>query len=341
MAKISSPWVGIASGKLGEGVFYHASGRQCARARNRSPKNPKTAKQAVQRMILATSAKMAAAFKPLVDHSFEGVPVGEESVRLFRKLAMTRLRSAAAGYLDDPSVVNIPADFAIKGAPVVGAVGDLQLSRGSLSLNSFYAQDAGGGLILKSALAETITSQTEYVAELDKLGIEPGDQLTFVTLGHDDQVVASFRPEGSEDIERDYFQFVRYSRVVFKSELPAGFTGGLLSGSAFNPAIVEESEGSLPSCEVVTTQATGEISLATTWPSEYPDGTRGVMLFGVIRTKLLSSKYAYSNCYMQFNVGFFDENDAYPTYMSYMDAVGEINVGDELYLRHAVAAPFV
>lgn len=342
MAKISSPWVGIASGKLGEGVFYHTGGRQCARARNRSPKNPKSAKQAVQRMVLATSAKMASAFKPLIDHSFEGVPVGDESVRLFRKLAMTRLRSAAAGYLEDSSVVNVPTDFAIKGAPIVGAVGDLQISRGSLSLNAFSAADAGGAISLSSALTTAFSSQAQYAAELAKLGIEPGDQLTFVTLGVDNtQAVASFQPEGSEDVEKDYFQFVRYCRIVFKSELPENFEGGLLVGSAINPALVESSEGSLPVFSVETS-AGGDISLSATWPSEYPDGTRGVMLFGVVRTKLLSDKkFAYSTCYMQFNVGFLDENDAYPTYMSYMDAVGEINVGDQLYLRHAIAAPFV
>lgn len=341
MAKISSPWVGIASGKLGEGVFYHSGGRQCARARNRNPRNPKTAAQAVQRMVLAASSKMAAAFAPLIDHSFEGVPVGADSVQLFRKLAMNRLRSAAAGYLNDPSEVNIPADFAIKGAPIVGAVGDLQLSRGSLSLNSFTAGDAGGALSLSSALETAFSSQAQYASELAKLGIEPGDQLTFVTLGRDSQVVASFQPEGSEDVEKDYFQFVRYCRIVFKSELPENFEGGLLAGSAFNPALIESSEGVLPVVSVVTGTG-GALSLSATWPGEYPDGTRGVMLFGVIRSKLLADKkFAYSTCYMQFNVGFFDDNDAYPTYMSYMDAVGKINVGEALYLRHAVAAPFV
>ena len=207
-------------------------------------------------------------------------------------------------------------------------------------MNAFYADDAGGGLSLRSALASSFSSQEQYVQELAKLGIEPGDQITFVTLGRDSQVVASFQPEGSEDIERDYFQFVRYCRIVFRSTLPENFEGGLLAGSAINPALIESSEGSLPTVAVETGTA-GALSLLTTWPTEYPDGTRGVMLYGVIRTKLLPSKYAYSTCFMQFNVGFFDENDAYPTYMSYMDAVGEINVGEELYLRHAIAAPFV
>ena len=333
-------FLGFGRGSVGDTVLYRAYGEQITRARNRNPKNPKSAKQAVQRMVLATSSKMAAAFDPIVNHSFEGVAVGADSLRLFRKLAMARLRSAAAVYLNDPTVVSVPADFAIKGAPIVGAVGELQISRGSLTLNSFYADDAGGGLNLRAALSQSFSTQSDYVAELAKMGIEPGDQLTFVMLGHDDQVVASFQPEGSPDIEKDYFQFVRYCRVVFKSTLPEGFSGGILSGSAFNPAIIEESEGTLPSCEVVTAETTGNVSLVTTWPQEFPDGTRGVMLYGIIRTKLQTDKYAYSTCFMQFNVGFLDENDAYPTYMSYMDAVGEINVGEQLYLRHAVAAPF-
>ena len=112
-------FLGFGRGSVGDTVLYRAYGEQLARARNRNPKNPKSAKQAVQRMILATSSKMTAAFDPLVNHSFEGVAVGADSLRLFRKLAMNRLRSAAAGYLNDPSVVNVPADFAIKGAPIV------------------------------------------------------------------------------------------------------------------------------------------------------------------------------------------------------------------------------
>lgn len=330
--------LGFARKKLGDVVFYRSSGEQISRARNRNPRNPRSEKQAVQRMVLATSSKMASAYLPLVNHSWEGIAVGQPSVQEFRRNAMNVLRSAARVAFNDPDAPQVVADYDIKGAPTIGAVQYLQISRGRLGLNSFAALENGGFLRIASALGN-ITSQTEYAAELAKLGIEPGDQLTFVAQGVDlSAKVATFTDLSGRTVD-NYAQTVKYCRVVFVPTLPENFSGTLIADGAFNPALIERTEGVLPAVTEGTVGTLG-LGLSLTWASEFDGETTGVMLFGVIRSKLDGSQYRYSSCFMQANATFFDFNNASDVYPSYMDGAGAINVGDNLYLRNAVAAPF-
>lgn len=323
-------------GKRGGVVYYRRLGEQVSRIKV-TPNNPKTAKQAVQRMILATAAKMASAYEPIINHSFEGTPVGLKSVQEFRRYAMNALRSAAA-YVLNGGTENIPvADFAIKGSPIVGALHNLQISRGSLGMNGYSTDDTALTLQLSSALSQSITTQDAYVAELRKLGIAPGDQLTFVTLNESDQIVASFTNNGVT--YNDYAQIVRFCRVVFKSELPEDFSGALLSGTAINSALIEESYGQLPSFNT-SVSAGGANVLNADFTGVLEDGFTCKQI-GLIRSqKQDNGKFKYSTAYMKDGETNFDSNDAAETYPSYMDGVGEIHVGDTLYLRHAVAAPF-
>lgn len=331
--------LGFARKKLGDVVFYRSSGEQISRARNRNPRNPRSDKQAVQRMVLATSSKMASAYLPLVNHSWEGVAVGQPSVQEFRKNAMSILRSAARVAFNDPDAPQVVADYIIKGAPTIGAVQYLQISRGRLGLNSFAALDNGGFLRLSSALG-TITTQTEYAAELAKLGIEPGDQLTFVAHGIDlSAKVATFTDLSGRTTD-NFMQWVNYCRVVFVPTLPDNFSGSLIADGGFNPALIERTEGLLPAVVEGTVGTLGN-GLSLTWESEFDGENTGVILFGIIRSKLIDANYRYSSCFMQANATFFDVNNASDVYPSYMDGAGTINVGENLYLRNAVAAPFV
>ena len=61
-----------------------------------SIRNPRTNKQMAQRIILATVAQAAKYLSPIVDHSFEGIAIGQISKERFRKLNMNRLRKIAA-----------------------------------------------------------------------------------------------------------------------------------------------------------------------------------------------------------------------------------------------------
>lgn len=315
--------LGLARKKLGDVVFYRSEGQQRARVRVREIKNPRSEKQSLQRMVLATAAKMAAAYEPIINHSFEGVAVGVASTRHFRSLAMQALRAAAAANVAGDS--NAPvADFAIKGAPIVGALAGLPISRGSLTMAEVVITDTDKIGLRFEAAAEPITTQTQYEAELAKLGLLPGDQLTVVSQYIDPSIpVASFGQE------QNFAQAVRMARVTFIPTLPDNFSGALVVNNAFNPALVENTKGNL-SVEVNETYMSFELDTQA--------ALGGLQTATIIRSqKQPNGSFKYSSANMVAESGLFDWNNATEVYPSYMDGVNDIQVGDQLYLRNAVA----
>lgn len=330
--------LGYGRRSIGDVTFYRSNGMQRARARNRNPRNPRSEKQSIQRMVLATASKMASAYEPIVNHSWEGIQVGQPSVQHFRSLAMNTLRTAAAKIINDPSERTPLGQYAIKGAPIVGYVEGIRISSGSLGINGIISQ---GNDTIRYVLGEAlstsaITTQEQYVAELRKMSIQPGDQLTFVVQSiNTNLTVATFTMDG--ETTANFAERVQFCRVVFVPELPEDFSGTIISGGAFNPALIQESEGILPS-----------VAAAGTAPEAFLDFDFGDALdvgydiesAGIIRSqKQLNGSYKYSNTYMK-DFGALDDNNADIAYLSYMNGVGEVNVGDTLYLQHAVAAPF-
>jgi hypothetical protein len=331
MAKISSPWVGISKGKLGEGVYYHANGKQLARARNRQPANPRTDKQAVQRMVLASASKALAALRPLYDHSAEGVQVGQQSIFYWQRKLTQGFRAAAAAGIDLTTDAGPVADFAIKGAPMIAVYDGMPLTEGRLTMRPITSVTNGAlAISITGELAQTITSQAEYEAELAKIGIQPGDQLTFVYIAENtSQPVATF---GNET---DFAGIARYARVTFVSEIPANFSGSLivvnnLVGS-FNPALIAKSEGTWPA--MVSDES--ELQFETVTPAGFI-----VQAATIVRSQLQTNgKTWYNSAKFVRDDNNFDENDASGTYPSYMDNAEGIDVGSPLYLKNAIVSP--
>lgn len=85
-----------AKGKVGNIVARKGRKGTILAERRFSIRNPRTNKQMAQRIILATVAQAAKFLSPIVDHSFEGVAIGQLSKDRFRKLNMNRLRKIAA-----------------------------------------------------------------------------------------------------------------------------------------------------------------------------------------------------------------------------------------------------
>ena len=92
MAK-GNMFLGMSRGSVGDVTFYRNRGNQVARARNRTPMNPKSEAQTIQRMILATASKAYSRMKGIVDHSFQGVQYGGVSQSYFLKRAMDDIRT--------------------------------------------------------------------------------------------------------------------------------------------------------------------------------------------------------------------------------------------------------
>lgn len=334
--------LGMARKKIGDVVFYRANGEQISRARNRAPKNPRSEKQSVQRMVLATASKTLAALAGLYDHSFEGVQVGIKSRQHAQRLLMEGYRGYAAAFFNGAGGISETRYvFAIKGAPIAAIYQGMPLSRGRLSMNTYSILDnnqdpsaTSGRISLASALAASITTQAEYAAELAKLGLEPGDQLTVVGYFENyDNIVASYdSPYGVADNFADMY---RYARITFASELPDGFSGALIEDEAFNPALVVSAEGVMPPVSEIT-GASPAIDLAFNDVAPLDFTLRGL---AVVRSQLSASgKTYYSPANFEVSVSTGSGN-LYRIMSSYMDGATGINIGDTLYLKHAVASP--
>ncbi len=321
-------FLGMARKKIGDVVFYRANGEQISRARNRAPRNPRSAKQSIQRMVLATASKMAAAFRSIVDHSFEGYNVGQDSVRHFQQLAMARLRGQAA-YIINGGQEFAVADFAIKGAPIVGKSEGLRISSGTLSFIPIAANGEGEYTVQLADnvdLSATITTQAGYENALAALGCEPGDQLTFICVQENVQL-----PVASFGTITNYAQRVRYARLVFVPTLPENFSGSLITGTTFNSALIERVEGVLP---IIESQGSGLVTFG------FSSGDWLAVQGGIIRSAMdVNGKWRYSTCDLISSRDDFDENNAASVYPSYGNNVEGIDLGDNLYLRNAVAAP--
>lgn len=75
-------------GRVGADVYSigkdaKGSKQQVVRSLAESVANPQTSEQMVQRMIMATASEFCKAMRPIIDHSFDGVPTGQPSISMF------------------------------------------------------------------------------------------------------------------------------------------------------------------------------------------------------------------------------------------------------------------
>lgn len=166
-------------GKRGGVVYYRAQGQQVSRSRNFNPRNPKTFAQMFQRLCLANASKAAVGLKEVIDHSFEGVAYGSESVRHFQSMAQAALKSATPTAKGTTKICPLVPMDAL-GFPVA----NFMISSGTLKAPAYtFGVDAEGYIaeldcdnnIAAASLAAVTVQQL-----CDALGITLADQLTIV-----------------------------------------------------------------------------------------------------------------------------------------------------------------
>lgn len=320
--------LGMARKKVGDLVFYRANGEQITRARNRNPRNPKSDKQSVQRMVLASASKLASILEPIVNHSWEHVQVGGTSVRHFQKKAMDFIRAAAAAQINGEASLPI-AQYTIKGAPAAGIVEGLPISSGSLSvITPIAAGDYENAPVIQGFASSGATIQEI----LGTSGFQPGDQMTVVGFYAGNTVASA--SNGAENIAVN----CRYARFTFKTELETG-SYELIGGDTINPALLESVEGA---SNFAFAEAESATINGLSIQGEDANGT--LFAVAVIRSKKESNgKFLYSPAFITMCDNAADliggGGDASLIYQTYMDGSITIEVGDELYLRNAVASP--
>ena len=182
MAK-SKSFFGLRTGSTKSLTFQVYRGQQITKDRVTRVANPRTTLQMEQRSKLPIVAAARSALKGLVDHSWEGVPYGEQSLRTFSS------KNLSAGALKVYS-------YASPDAPSPG-IAEYQVSQGSLrgftalatkdSVHFTLPAKIGAGPLVpampKGTKGSTVLYHLmSYFAENNIDVLRAGQQLTFLTL---------------------------------------------------------------------------------------------------------------------------------------------------------------
>lgn len=227
MAK-NNIFLGFGRGKLGDIVMYRSLGEQITRARNRSPKNPRTPLQLCQRVLIRTASQAYSVFSPISDHAFQGFEKGTPCQSQFMRLNVAQMRdqiNVAGGY-DDPS--DLPnselVNFAAKNT--TGAVFRRWIiSDGTMpSLVPGNNSDGSAPHVVWQTPPSAAIGVITYAELAAALGLEVGDQVTFVW------VFSDLSYETNEIVITD----MRYARIILLPE----------SGDASQVAFASAGQGS-------------------------------------------------------------------------------------------------
>ena len=162
--------LGGVKGKVGDLVLSKSKGVQITRARNRFPSNPKTTKQALQRMKFAAIAAFYSAFEnDILNHSWQGVKYGGPSHNHFYKLALSPDVKTPA--IEKGSMSFVPSNY--------------PMSRGTLRCPKYYFEPDTGGLLVNITLSSNFGSSTLGQA-IDLIANDvpylKGKQITFALI---------------------------------------------------------------------------------------------------------------------------------------------------------------
>lgn len=139
-----------------------------------APKNPQTLSQMIQRILWNTVVQAYSFCKPIADHSFEGFAEGSETMQQFVKRNMAAIRARLKQHTD--------ANMSINSFYNVTALGD-----NTLAYNPFLISHGTLPQVLPSlnndGSMSIVVSGNTYGDVIESLGLQRGDQLTFVMVG--------------------------------------------------------------------------------------------------------------------------------------------------------------
>ena len=184
MAK-SKSFFGLRTGSTKSLTFQVYRGQQITKDRVTQVANPRTTLQMEQRSKLPIVAAARSALKGLVDHSWEGVPYGEQSLRTFssKNLSAGALKVYSYSSPDAPSPGI--AEFQVSQGSLRGF--DVITNEGEFLVHFILPAKIGKGSVVpampKGTKGSTVLYHLmSYLAENKIDGLRAGQQLTFLTL---------------------------------------------------------------------------------------------------------------------------------------------------------------
>lgn len=168
-------WLKGSKGKLAGATIYQQNGETVMREVV-TPSNPKTNAQLVQRIIMHTIMGSYSMMKEIVDHSFEGVKKGQDTMAYFMKQNVQFCREKIATMQQQGSSAYEMYNFAPLGMKGF-TPNQYQVAMGSLPrINCNIMDDAAQLAYISGFSANT------YADIIAKLGLRRGDQLTFCLI---------------------------------------------------------------------------------------------------------------------------------------------------------------
>lgn len=163
-------------GKIGADVYSvgkdgKGKRQQVVRSLAEQVANPQTEAQMFGRMVMSTVMQAVSAMKPVIDHSFDGIPAGQPSISEFIRSNYALVKADATAH---PASGN---SFGLNKYHEKGAmVGTYVISNGDIVVPSVYALDADG-----ARLTLTLESGSNTVGALKTL-LEVNNDEDFFTL---------------------------------------------------------------------------------------------------------------------------------------------------------------
>lgn len=207
-------FLGFGRGKVGDVVFSRQNGEQVTRARNRSPRNPRTPLMMLQRVSMKTTSLAFSLMKDICDHSFQGYTGTTENQSRFIERNIALLRQRLAEYInsgDPEEIIHCQATNFSSKSSSLAAFNTYQVSEGTLQpMNLFWNED--GGVWALSPLGRVYDdgkalNEVTYADLIEYLGCQQGDQLTLLWAYIDDNtLIADIGRSG----EYNGFKYSRY-----------------------------------------------------------------------------------------------------------------------------------
>lgn len=167
--------LGHARGKVGDLVFSRVNGQQVTRARAAVVKNPQTEAQMIQRILLNTIIQAYSRMSEICDHSFEGVQTGQKSMSAFMRKNLNQLRTFVANERESGHFFDEIYSFSPLGSNQF-AMNEYIIATGTLPAVTTTVDASLGGIVAITASGANLT----YADVINSLGLQRGDQLTFI-----------------------------------------------------------------------------------------------------------------------------------------------------------------
>lgn len=168
-------------GKVGDRVYYTSNGKTVVRQLSAAEYNSKTVQQLLQRVIVKTVSNNYSALKDIVNHSFQGVKKGADSMAYFSKINAHYLRDRAAEIVNAGMSLDSFIQFSKLGQkkfiPAALYISEGTLTQVHPSITPFTS--AG------SAIACLDCPENTYASLANQYNLKRGDQVTLLTVEKD------------------------------------------------------------------------------------------------------------------------------------------------------------